>query len=40
MRARLELLGGTLERDGRRGTRLTLWVPHARAAIAPHRAAS
>ncbi|MDQ3071595.1 MAG: sensor histidine kinase [Acidobacteriota bacterium] len=31
MRARLELLGGTLERDGRRGTRLTLRVPDARA---------
>lgn len=42
MRARVGELGGTLERDGRRGTRLTLWVPDARtgALDAPRQAAS
>lgn len=40
MRARLAALGGTLERDGRRGTRLTLWAPHARSEPAHARAAS
>ena len=40
MRARLAALGGTVERDGRRGTRLTLWVPHARPEPAHARAAS
>ena len=40
MRARLGELGGTLTRDGHRGTRLTLWVPDTRAAGVPARAAS
>lgn len=40
MRARLAALGGTVERDGSRGTRLTLWVPHARPEPASERAAS
>lgn len=40
MRARLGALGGTLERDGHRGTRLSLWVPHARASGEATKAAS
>jgi two-component system sensor histidine kinase DesK len=40
MRARLASLGGTVERDGGHGTRLTLWVPHARPERARERAAS
>jgi two-component system sensor histidine kinase DesK len=35
MRARLAELGGTLERDGRRGTRLTLSVPDPRTTASP-----
>jgi two-component system sensor histidine kinase DesK len=35
MRARLGAIGGTLERDGQRGTRLTLTVPDSPA---EHRA--
>jgi two-component system sensor histidine kinase DesK len=31
MRARLAEVGGTIERDGRQGTKLTLHVPHRRA---------
>lgn len=40
MRARLGELGGTLARDASRGTRLTLWVPDARAGRAPKQVAS
>ena len=42
MRARLGELGGTLAREGSHGTRLTLWVPDARAVAggAARRAAS
>lgn len=38
MRARLASVGGTLERDGTRGTRLTLRVPHPPAAFVRERA--
>lgn len=42
MRTRLAALGGTLDREGAHGTRLTLWVPDARAdgLGTPRRAAS
>jgi two-component system sensor histidine kinase DesK len=40
MRTRLAAIGGTVERDGRRGTRLTLAVPDRQPALSRELAAS